>query len=325
MPAQTGTLSRWFDSKAFGFIRPDDGGLDCFAHMRQLSNATEATPQEGCRVQFEATQDPYKEKPKTETWTIIGGAAPPNPAAALMGGGCCGAPCAQVQGGYAQHATVGLGAHPGAATGHLKRWYADKGFGFIAPEDGSPDFFAHVRQLTNAHEAMQEDGAKVRYVTEMDAKNGKLKAQAWTVIANASGVPAPQTQAPHDMGNPQALMQQAGAAALTMGPGGVMSLNLPPPPPAAVGQPQPAVMQPPPFVPVVHKTEEVDVPEMLLAELVGHDGSALEAIKAGAGGDVHIELAGAANGDSRKLSISGPEISVGLGSLLVLQRISDLV
>lgn len=321
MPVLTGTLAKWFDGKSFGFIRPDDGGHDCFTHLRQLTNAGEAAPQEGCRVQFEATQDPYKEKPKTETWTIIGGAAPPNPGGAMMssnmvplGPGGCGAPCPQ--GGYAPVAT---------ASGHLKRWYADKGFGFIAPDDGSPDFFAHVRQLTNAHEAMQEDGARVKYATEMDTKQGKLKAQTWTVIANASGVPAPQTQAPNNMNNTQALLQQAGAAALTMGPGGVMSLNLPPPPPAAVSQFQPAVLQPPPVVPVVHKTEEVDVPEMLLAELLGHDGSALEAIKADAGGDVCIELAGAANGGTRKLNISGPEISVGLGSLLVLQRISDLV
>jgi CspA family cold shock protein len=56
MTTQTGTV-KWFnESKGFGFIAPDDGGKDLFAHFSQIQGGGFKTLTENQRVQFEATQ-----------------------------------------------------------------------------------------------------------------------------------------------------------------------------------------------------------------------------------------------------------------------------
>jgi CspA family cold shock protein len=54
----TGTV-KWFnDAKGFGFITPDDGGADLFAHFTAINMNGFKTLQEGQKVQFEVTQGP---------------------------------------------------------------------------------------------------------------------------------------------------------------------------------------------------------------------------------------------------------------------------
>jgi CspA family cold shock protein len=57
MTTQTGTV-KWFDDgKGFGFISPDNGGKDLFAHHSEIKNGGGfRTLAEGAKVQFEATQ-----------------------------------------------------------------------------------------------------------------------------------------------------------------------------------------------------------------------------------------------------------------------------
>ena len=52
----TGTV-KWFnDSKGFGFITPDDGSEDLFAHFSAIQMGGFKTLKEGQKVSFEVTQ-----------------------------------------------------------------------------------------------------------------------------------------------------------------------------------------------------------------------------------------------------------------------------
>ena len=50
---------KWFnDSKGFGFITPDDGGDDLFAHFSAIVEEGYKSLKEGARVSFEVTEGP---------------------------------------------------------------------------------------------------------------------------------------------------------------------------------------------------------------------------------------------------------------------------
>ena len=48
---------KWFNAeKGFGFITPDDGGADVFAHFSAIATSGYRTLNENQRVEFEITQ-----------------------------------------------------------------------------------------------------------------------------------------------------------------------------------------------------------------------------------------------------------------------------
>jgi cold shock protein len=54
----TGTV-KWFnDAKGFGFIQPDDGGADVFAHFSAVQMDGFRTLKQGSHVDFELIQGP---------------------------------------------------------------------------------------------------------------------------------------------------------------------------------------------------------------------------------------------------------------------------
>lgn len=56
MVTKTGTV-KWFnESRGFGFIAPDDGGKDLFAHFRDIQDTGFKTLTENQTVSFEVTQ-----------------------------------------------------------------------------------------------------------------------------------------------------------------------------------------------------------------------------------------------------------------------------
>ncbi len=56
--ATTGTV-KWFnETKGFGFITPDGGGEDLFAHFREIQGSGFKTLKEGQKVEFTAQRGP---------------------------------------------------------------------------------------------------------------------------------------------------------------------------------------------------------------------------------------------------------------------------
>lgn len=66
------------------------------------------------------------------------------------------------------------------ASGTVKWFNPDKGFGFIAPDDGSADVFAHFSAINASGFRTLDEGDKVEYDVEQGPKG--LQASNITVI-----------------------------------------------------------------------------------------------------------------------------------------------
>lgn len=62
------------------------------------------------------------------------------------------------------------------STGTVKWFNAQKGFGFIAPDDGSTDAFVHISAVERAGIYDLREGQKVEYELVADRKSGKMSA-----------------------------------------------------------------------------------------------------------------------------------------------------
>lgn len=56
------------------------------------------------------------------------------------------------------------------ATGIVKWFNAEKGFGFIAPDDGSPDVFAHYTAIASSGYRSLDEDQKVQFDVVPGAK-----------------------------------------------------------------------------------------------------------------------------------------------------------
>ncbi len=59
--------------------------------------------------------------------------------------------------------------------GTVKFFNSDKGYGFIAPDDGAPDNFVHISAVERAGMGTLEKDQRVKYELETD-KRGKTSA-----------------------------------------------------------------------------------------------------------------------------------------------------
>ncbi|MDO9459475.1 MAG: cold-shock protein [Alphaproteobacteria bacterium] len=62
------------------------------------------------------------------------------------------------------------------ATGTVKWFNANKGFGFIQPDEGGDDVFLHISAVERAGMSNPDEGAKLSYELEKDAKKGRVSA-----------------------------------------------------------------------------------------------------------------------------------------------------
>jgi cold shock protein len=62
------------------------------------------------------------------------------------------------------------------ATGTVKWFNAQKGFGFIEPTEGGGDVFVHISAVERSSLGSIYEGQKLSYELERDARNGKMSA-----------------------------------------------------------------------------------------------------------------------------------------------------
>ena len=61
--------------------------------------------------------------------------------------------------------------------GTVKFFNDQKGFGFIAPDDGSPDVFVHISAVERAGWTTLNEGQRISFDMINDPKKGKTNAQ----------------------------------------------------------------------------------------------------------------------------------------------------
>ncbi|GLK67774.1 cold-shock protein [Hansschlegelia plantiphila] len=63
------------------------------------------------------------------------------------------------------------------ATGTVKWFNAQKGFGFIAPDEGGADAFVHISAVERSGLSELREGQKVSYEIVRDQRSGKSSAE----------------------------------------------------------------------------------------------------------------------------------------------------
>ena len=194
-----GTVT-WYDEiKGFGFVKPDDGTADVFVHARSLvGGVTEL--EEGDRVSFETVAGDRGPQGRDVRLARGGSHRPTQVRSERRGGfgdrdgggrgGFDSRGGRDSRGGPRRDDDRGArgggdtrggrpddrGGHRGrddARGGHgsgrggegvVTRYDADRGFGFISPDDGSADLFVHISSLKG--EEYLEPGDRVRFATK---------------------------------------------------------------------------------------------------------------------------------------------------------------
>jgi CspA family cold shock protein len=67
-------------------------------------------------------------------------------------------------------------------TGTVKWFNAQKGFGFIAPDDGGNDAFVHISAVERAGLGDLREGQKVSFELVSDRKSGKMSADSLKLL-----------------------------------------------------------------------------------------------------------------------------------------------
>ena len=62
------------------------------------------------------------------------------------------------------------------ATGTVKWFNGQKGYGFIQPDDGGNDVFVHISAVERAGLGSLREGQKITYELEQDRRSGKMAA-----------------------------------------------------------------------------------------------------------------------------------------------------
>jgi len=174
---------KWFDpEKGFGFASPADGSGDVFLHISALGPLDQQDLQPGATIIADLGEGKrglqvvavHEIDASTATPSVPRGERGPRPFSARPprddygygggGGGYGGGGYNDRggdRGGHGQQRDSG--PMDGPFDGAVKFFNSERGFGFIAPDQGGPDVFLHVSSLSRSGLQPPTDGQRVRF------------------------------------------------------------------------------------------------------------------------------------------------------------------
>jgi len=120
---QLGSVKRWSAERGFGFIRRTNGGPDLFCHVRSLRNGLEEL-EEGQQVQYRIQRTDKGEEARDVSI-------------------------------FDENVSSSVDSTE-RQTGTVKRWIAEKGYGFIQLNQGGADVFVSLRDLPEGTSSLTE-------------------------------------------------------------------------------------------------------------------------------------------------------------------------
>jgi cold shock protein len=158
---------KWYNpSKGFGFVTPDDGSPDVFLHVSVVERAGLQSLDEGAAIVCDLA-DGQKGAQVSAIHSVEAGSTPgqrsnrPAPGSRY--------PRQSVS----DYDDYGYGAKPSSGRtveGTVKWFNPDRGFGFIAPDQGGKDVFVHIRAVERAGLSTLRDNQRVRFIGKAGQK-----------------------------------------------------------------------------------------------------------------------------------------------------------
>ena len=150
---------KWYNpDKGFGFVELGDGSGDAFVHVRAVEAAGHSSLDPGTKLVVKVGQG-QKGAQVTEISSVDTSTAQPGgPPRDSMRGPRPGAPRPSM----APRRSFENSGPSEERMGQVKWYNPEKGFGFVAMEDGGKDVFLHRSVLSQAGLSDIEDGQRVR-------------------------------------------------------------------------------------------------------------------------------------------------------------------
>ena len=158
---------KWYNSsKGFGFVTPDDGSADVFLHVSVVEQAGLQSLEEGAILVCDLADGPKGPQVST-VHSVEAGSAPAQRGNRPTTGSRYPRQSVSDYDGYGYGAKPGSG---GAVEGTVKWFNPDKGFGFIAPDQGGKDVFVHISALERAGLSTLRENQRVRFTEKAGQK-----------------------------------------------------------------------------------------------------------------------------------------------------------
>jgi CspA family cold shock protein len=152
---------KWYNpTKGFGFVQLGNGSPDAFLHVSVVEQAGHADLPEGTTLVCDIAEG--RKGPQVATIHRIDSLGAGSPSRGPRAEG--------YQADRFGNDSYGASAATGTVEGRVKFFNAEKGFGFVSPDDGGKDVYISLRTLQRLNINSLEPNQRVRLTTRMGQK-----------------------------------------------------------------------------------------------------------------------------------------------------------